>query len=76
MATLARLAGEGRVVLMALHEPIMAARHCNRAVLLYDAGRVAQGPAEIMLTQENLEALYQCRLEPAGSPGLYVPLPR
>jgi iron complex transport system ATP-binding protein len=66
MAALASLARSGRVVLMALHEPAMAARHCGSAILLYDADRVAQGPADIMLTQENLESLYRCRLESAG----------
>ena len=76
MATFSRLASEGRAVLMALHEPIMAARHCERSILLYDAGRVVQGPSEIMLTQQSLEALYQCRLESAGSPGLFVPIIR
>jgi iron complex transport system ATP-binding protein len=67
---------EGCAVLMALHEPLVAARHCQRSVLLYDAGRVAQGPSQIMLTQEHLETLYECRLEPAGLPGLFAPFPR
>jgi hypothetical protein len=43
---------------------------------LYDAGRVAQGSSDIMLTQQSLEALYQCRLESVGSPGLFVPIIR
>lgn len=76
MAVLERRAREGCAVFMALHEPAVAARHCGRSVLLYDAGRVAQGPSNMMLTLENLETLYQCRLEPAGSPGLFMPLAR
>ncbi|OGA30258.1 MAG: hypothetical protein A3I01_19975 [Betaproteobacteria bacterium RIFCSPLOWO2_02_FULL_65_24] len=76
MALLERRAQAGCAILMVLHEPAVAARHCARAVLLYDAGRVAQGPSNIMLTQEHLETLYQCRLEPAGLPGLFAPLPR
>lgn len=66
----------GCAIFMALHEPLIAARHCQRSVLLYDAGRVAQGPSQIMLTQEYLETLYECRLEPAGLPGLFAPIPR
>jgi iron complex transport system ATP-binding protein len=66
----------GCAAFMALHEPAVAARHCRNAVLLYDAGRVAQGPSNIMLTLEHLESLYQCRLEPAGTSGLFVPLSR
>jgi len=57
----------GKTVLAALHEPGHAARHCGFAVLLYDAGRARLGHASEMLTQANLEALYQCSLEAAGT---------
>jgi iron complex transport system ATP-binding protein len=67
MDALAARARRGKCVLMALHEPAMAARHCARAVLLYDSDRIAQGPAKTLLTQQNLESLYRCRLEAAGS---------
>ena len=63
----------GCALFMALHEPSVAARHCRESVLLYDAGRVAQGPSNIMLTLEQLETLYQCRLQPAGT---FVPIGR
>jgi iron complex transport system ATP-binding protein len=67
MRTLAARAAEGRTVLAALHEPGHAARHCGFSVLLYDAGRASLGRSSDMLTQANLEALYQCRLEAAGA---------
>jgi len=67
MGTLAACAAEGKTVLAALHEPGHAARHCGFAVLLYDAGRASLGRSSDMLTQANLEALYQCRLEAAGA---------
>ena len=67
MRTLAARAAEGKAVLTALHEPGHAARHCAFSVLLYDAGRASLGRSSDMLTQANLEALYQCRLEPAGA---------
>jgi len=76
MQALARRAATGRAVVMALHEPAMAARHCQRAVLLYDWGRVRHGRVDEMLTQDNLEALYQCRLEPAAGPESRIFLPR
>jgi len=44
-----------------------AARHCGFSVLLYDAGRASLGRSSEMLTQANLEALYQCRLDEAGA---------
>jgi len=67
MRTLAARAESGKAVLAALHEPGHAARHCGFSVLLYDAGRASSGRSSDMLTQANLEALYQCRLEAAGA---------
>ena len=67
MRALAGRAAAGKTVLTALHEPGYAARHCGFSVLLYDAGRASLGRSSDMLTQANLEALYQCRLEPAGA---------
>jgi iron complex transport system ATP-binding protein len=67
MRALAACAADGKAVLTALHEPGHAARHCAFSVLLYDAGRVSLGRSSDMLTQANLEALYQCALEAAGA---------
>jgi len=67
MRTFSRCASGGKTVLAALHEPGHAARHCGFAVLLYDAGRASLGRSSEMLTQANLEALYQCPLEAAGT---------
>jgi hypothetical protein len=60
------LARAGATVLMALHEPLWAARYCGHALLLYDSGRFRHGPAQDVLTQDHLEALYGCRLAPAA----------
>ena len=76
MQALSRRAALGRTLVMALHEPAMAARHCDRALLLYDSAPVRHGPIDAMLTQDNLESLYQCRLDPAGGAGVQVFLPR
>ena len=72
MRTFSRCAASGKTVLAALHEPGHAARHCGFAVLLYDAGRASLGRSSDMLTQANLEALYQCSLEAAGT-GSFLP---
>ena len=69
MRTLSGCATEGKTVLAALHEPGHAARHCGFSLLLYDAGRASLGRSSDMLTQANLEALYQCRLEAAAPQG-------
>lgn len=66
MELLAESARAGRAVLMALHQPSLAARYCDHAVLLYDAGRSSAGSCADMLTPSRLEALYRCRLESAG----------
>ena len=66
MELLAERARSGKAVLMALHQPSLAARYCDHAVLLYDAGRSSAGPCADMLTRSRLETLYRCRLESAG----------
>jgi iron complex transport system ATP-binding protein len=69
MRILAGCARDGKTVLAALHEPGHAARHCGFSLLLYDAGRASLGRSSDMLTQANLEALYQCRLETSAPHG-------
>jgi iron complex transport system ATP-binding protein len=76
MELFARLARAGRTVIMALHEPLWAARYCGHALLVYDSGRFRHGPAHDVLTQDHLEALYGCRLAPAAASAtpLFVPI--
>jgi iron complex transport system ATP-binding protein len=58
MSVFRALAGEGRAVLVSLHDLGLAARHCTRLVLL-SAGRVhADGPPEAVLTPENLDTVF------------------
>ena len=75
MARFAALSKAGRAVLMSLHEPQWAAKYCSDALLLYDAGRFLHGPVKELMTVQNLEALYGCRLETpvAGNRMLFVP---
>jgi len=69
MSEVRALADGGASVVMALHEPWLAARYCDRALLLYDAPRFLAGPARELLTREPLEALYGCSLEPYAETG-------
>lgn len=75
MERFAALARAGRGVLASLHEPLWAARYGKQALLLYDAGHFVCGPAPEVLSRENLEALYACRLEfvTAGDRTLLIP---
>ena len=58
MASFRRLAGSGRGVLVALHDLGLAARWCDR-ILLLEAGRlVASGPPEAVLTPARLASVY------------------
>ncbi|MDR2839523.1 MAG: ABC transporter ATP-binding protein [Azonexus sp.] len=55
-AATARQRGAG--VVMALHDPALAHRFCDRALLLYGAGRHASGPVDATLTAATLSNLY------------------
>ena len=60
LGQLQRLAAqEGRALLMSLHDINLAARFCNRIVMLFGEGEAAQGTAEAMLTPEKLSRLYR-----------------
>lgn len=56
-------------VVMILHEPALAARFCDRALLVYGDGRVDAGPAGEMLTAERLSALFEYPLARAQCGG-------
>lgn len=63
---------EARAVAMVLHDALWPGRYCTHALLLHDNGEVLAGPARDMLTRENLERLYGCRLtELAHGEGSY-----
>lgn len=76
MQALSARARAGRAVMMVLHEPAAAGRFCDHALMLYDACRINHGPAANLLTQENLESLYQCPLEPVTGSGAPAFIPR
>lgn len=58
MRLFSQLAATGGTVFASLHDLGLAARHCSRLVLL-DKGRiVANGPAETVLTRDNLAQVF------------------
>jgi iron complex transport system ATP-binding protein len=55
----ARLARDEQAgVVMVLHDPGLAARYCDRALLLHGDGSWEEGPADAILTAEGLGRLY------------------
>ncbi len=68
MEIFARLAGEGHGVVVAVHELGLAARFCDR-LLLMDAGRlVADGPPAAVLSEANLARVFRIRAFHADTP--------
>jgi iron complex transport system ATP-binding protein len=78
MRLLRREAGQGALVVAVLHDLTMAARYCDR-LLLVDGGQlVADGvPAEV-LTEERLRAVYgiSALIDLGGALPMVVPLDR
>jgi iron complex transport system ATP-binding protein len=68
-------ATEGHTVLMSLHDASLAARYCTHALLLFDGGEVAAGPAAEVLGADTLSRLYRhpIREIDAGGSRLFVP---
>jgi iron complex transport system ATP-binding protein len=71
-----KLAGEGRAVVVALHDLTFAARFADRLVLLKDGRVAASGPPRDVLTEAALAAVYGIRATVAEIAGLPVVLAR
>ncbi|MEO1611060.1 MAG: ABC transporter ATP-binding protein [Pseudomonadota bacterium] len=59
METFAALAAEGRAVLTALHDLGLAARWCDRLILMREGRIVADGPPRDVLTPDRLRDVYR-----------------
>ena len=66
----------GAGVAMVLHEPALAWRFCDRALLIHGDGRTESGAAREMLTAERLSALYQYPLQAIECDGRISFIPR
>ena len=76
MRLLAGQAGEGKSVLMCLHDLNLAARWCDHLLLLYPDGEACWGPAGEILVPSALERLYDQPLATAEIDGARVFVPR
>jgi iron complex transport system ATP-binding protein len=78
MALLAEEAGQGRLVVAVLHDLAMAARFCQRLLLLSDGRLIADGPPDAVLTAERLAGAYGVRAWNGEAEGhrLVVPIER
>ncbi len=74
-ACLRRLAGESRTIVIALHDLSLAARFCQRIVLLQRGRVAAEGAAGDVLTPERLSPVYGVRILCGTLDGVPVVLP-
>jgi iron complex transport system ATP-binding protein len=66
------LAGEGSTVITTLHDPTLAARFADRALLLFGDGRWHLGPVGTALTAATLSELYLAPMIELGQDGRRV----
>ncbi|MDR7155974.1 iron complex transport system ATP-binding protein [Sphingobium xenophagum] len=78
MQMLAREAQVGGLVIAVLHDLSMAARYCDRLLLLDRGTLVADGAPDAVLTQDRLRAVYgiTSRIDLTATPPLVAPLDR
>jgi len=63
MREIRTLAGAGHGILFTTHDPNHALRAADRAYLLREGERIAEGPVGAVLTRERLENLYRAPVE-------------
>jgi len=66
------LADQGRTVVTTLHDPTLAARFADRALLLFGDGRWSLGPVSSALTAVSLSELYLAPMMELGKDGRRV----
>ena len=66
------LADQGRTVITTLHDPTLAARFADRALLLFGDGRWSAGPVGAALTAVTLSELYLAPMVELGADGRRV----
>ena len=78
MALLQAEARAGQLVVAVLHDLTLAARCCDRLLLIASGRLLADGPPAMVLTAERLAEVYgiRARLEPQDGAPLVVPLGR
>lgn len=62
-----QVAQHGKTLLMVLHDVNLAARYCDRLLLLFGDGETLQGPVAEVLNEANLQRLYQHPVRSIGT---------
>ncbi|MEO1767136.1 ABC transporter ATP-binding protein [Thiobacter aerophilum] len=64
-----------RLLVMVLHDVYWVSRYCDKVLLVFGDGRVLHGDCLAVLTQENMESVYGCALQPveAAAGRLFLP---
>ncbi|MGE5267245.1 MAG: ABC transporter ATP-binding protein [Deltaproteobacteria bacterium] len=73
--TLARIASEGRAVIVALHDLSLALRYCPRAILMKEGRVAASGPARDVMTEAQIASVYGIRAHVAEIAGVPCVVP-
>jgi iron complex transport system ATP-binding protein len=50
---------KNKTIVMALHDINLATRYCDHLILMYGKDQIIHGPADLVLTQANVEKLYR-----------------
>lgn len=71
-----KLAGEGLLIILTLHELHFAARWCDRIILLEEGRLVADGPPSEVLSEARINSVYGCdvRIIEDSSGPIIVPI--
>lgn len=72
MQVLREYCDENHAIITVMHDLTLAARFCHKLVLMHEGRVIAAGNPETVLTDENLERVYQVRTWAAGSDGCFV----
>ena len=65
---------DGRSVLAVLHDPNLAAAHCDRIVLMADGRLVSDGPPDVVLTSDTVQQVFGRRVWVRKHPALGHPV--
>jgi iron complex transport system ATP-binding protein len=80
LAVMRELAAAGKVIIASLHDPVLATRYCDSALLLHGDGRWRLGPVAELLDAVSLSELYgvpfeRYRRDGADSATVMLPAP-
>jgi iron complex transport system ATP-binding protein len=70
-----RIFDQPAAILMASHDINLVSRYCDRVMLMLDADEIIEGPTEAVLTPENLQRAFRCKVAVAELEGYRYFLP-